>query len=39
MLSTQHGQSDHTRMRTFNEAFQEINANTVFQDLEEPSKW
>jgi hypothetical protein len=39
MLNTHHGQTDHSRMRTFNEAFQEININTVFQDLEETSKW
>lgn len=39
MLSTtHHGQSGHTRMKTFNETFQEFNTNNVFQDLEDPSK-
>ncbi len=39
MLNTHHGQNDHSRMRILNEAFQEFNANTVFQELEESSKW
>ena len=36
MLGTQHGQSEHSRMRTFNETFQELD---TFSDLEEKSKW
>ncbi len=36
MLNTQ---GDQSKMRTFNEAFQDINTSTVFQDLEETSKW
>jgi len=39
MLNSHHGQGDHSKMRTFTETFQEFNANTVFQDLEETSKW
>lgn len=36
MLSTQHGQHEHSRMKTFNETFQELD---TFSDLEEKSKW
>jgi hypothetical protein len=39
MLNSHHGQGDHTRMRTLNETFHEFNTNTVFQDLEESTKW
>ncbi|CAF4412098.1 unnamed protein product [Rotaria sp. Silwood2] len=39
MLNNHHGQGDHTRMRTFNETFNEINTNNVFHDLEETTKW
>ena len=39
MLSTQNGRAEQTRMRTFNETFEEIHANTIFQELEETSKW
>ncbi|CAF5053439.1 unnamed protein product, partial [Rotaria sp. Silwood1] len=33
-----HGQEEHTRMKTFNETFHEINTNNVFHDLEETTK-
>ncbi|CAF0959226.1 unnamed protein product [Rotaria sordida] len=39
MLNIHHGQGDHTRMKTFNEAFHEINTSNVFHDLEETTKW
>ena len=39
MLSTQHSQHEHGRMRTFNETFQELDTHGVFPDLEERSKW
>ncbi|CAF3772511.1 unnamed protein product [Rotaria sp. Silwood1] len=39
MANTHHGQEEHTRMKTFNETFHEINTNNVFHDLEETTKW
>lgn len=36
MLATQHGQNEHSRMRTFNETFQELD---TFAEFEEKSKW
>jgi hypothetical protein len=39
ILNVHHGQGDHSRTRTFNETFNEFNTNSVFQDLEEASKW
>jgi hypothetical protein len=39
MITHQHGQNDHGRMRTFNETFQDITTHSVFRDLDENNKW
>ena len=39
MLVAHHGQGEYPRIRTFNAALNENSTNSVFQDLEEATRW